>query len=149
MIKASQNDFEEFGVDQSTLDEMKQVRDRLAASPAIAPSLNSWQHRAATPLLCLSSMSLSFCQKYFPVVYAALDGGAMQPGLRGDGRPEAGLSSRLVSQVGGALSIWVTFYSPCSAAQPRQAKPIAAQPGLVASCDGCLLLAQLDSTHVS
>lgn len=39
MIKASQNDFEEFGVDTSTLEEMKQVRDRLAASPAIAPSL--------------------------------------------------------------------------------------------------------------
>lgn len=37
VIQASQNDFEEFGVDQSTLDEMKQVCGSLAGVPAIAP----------------------------------------------------------------------------------------------------------------
>lgn len=66
------------------------------------------QRNHSIPLLPVY-VSFFFCQEYFPVVYAALDGGAMQPGFRRDGRLEAGLSSRLVSQVGGALSIWVTF----------------------------------------
>jgi transcription initiation factor TFIIA large subunit len=41
VIQASNNDFEEFGVDQSTLDEMKQVRRALpeGAPGAAAPFL--------------------------------------------------------------------------------------------------------------
>ena len=45
VIQASQNDFEESGVDQSTLDEMKQVCCNLAAISAIAPA----------PFLCRAS----------------------------------------------------------------------------------------------
>lgn len=39
VIQASQNDFEESGVDQSTLEEMKQVCCNLATVAAVAPSL--------------------------------------------------------------------------------------------------------------
>ena len=41
VIQASQNDFEEFGVDQSTLDEMKQVSYNLAAMSTTAPATPS------------------------------------------------------------------------------------------------------------
>ncbi|KAF5846128.1 hypothetical protein GGP41_008594 [Bipolaris sorokiniana] len=46
VIQASQNDFEESGVDQSTLEEMKQVCCNLASILAVAPFLASvaaWQ----------------------------------------------------------------------------------------------------------
>jgi hypothetical protein len=60
VIKASQNDFEESGVDPSTLEEMKQVRDSLVGYPAIAPSLQSWQqHSWVHTLIALLSSSLS------------------------------------------------------------------------------------------
>lgn len=46
VIQASQNDFEESGVDQSTLEEMKQVCCNLASILALAPflaSIAAWQ----------------------------------------------------------------------------------------------------------
>ena len=39
VIQASQNDFEESGVDHSTLEEMKQVRSNAALVLAVAPFL--------------------------------------------------------------------------------------------------------------
>jgi hypothetical protein len=114
-------------VDQSTLDEMKQVCDSLAA--ILLLHLPFCLSTIAQPRSC-------FFHRTFPSVHHGrggcfvVDSAAMQPGLGGHGRPKAGLSCRLASQVGGALSIWVTSYSPCSAAHPRQAKAIAAQHGI-------------------
>lgn len=44
VIQTSQNDFEESGVDHSTLDEMKQVCCNLASISASAPSFSLSQH---------------------------------------------------------------------------------------------------------
>jgi hypothetical protein len=44
VIATSQNDFEESGVDHTTLDEMKQVCCNLASSSASAPSFSLSQH---------------------------------------------------------------------------------------------------------
>jgi transcription initiation factor TFIIA large subunit len=53
VIQASNNDFEESGVDQSTLDEMKQVCDSLAATrPSHLPSvIAAPSSRFTTPLV--------------------------------------------------------------------------------------------------
>jgi hypothetical protein len=130
VVQASQNDFEEFGVDHSTLDEMKQVCDSLAATRLSHLSFS--RGYSAQPLCSFLRRPSFFSSRSIccSVVCAACDSAAMQPGLGGHGRPKAGLSCRLSSQVGGALSIWVTSYSPCSAAQPRQAKAITAQHGI-------------------
>ena len=40
VIQASQNDFEEFGVDYSTLDEMKQVCGNLVVTLVVAASVS-------------------------------------------------------------------------------------------------------------
>jgi transcription initiation factor TFIIA large subunit len=104
VIQASQNDFEEFGVDQTTLDEMKQVRDSLVGYPAIEPSLSSAMAatRSCSTLSTLFHVYFLFLELFIDRC-AAMDDGTMQPGSGGDGRPKAGLSSRLVSQVGGCL----------------------------------------------
>jgi len=59
--------------------------------------------RAVAPRSQLSFMSIFFSFELSIDRCAAMDDGAMQPGSGGDGRPKAGLSSRLVSQVGGRL----------------------------------------------
>ena len=70
VIQTSQNDFEEFGVDQSTLEEMKQVRDSLVGYPAIAPSLSSGNGCDAQSLHALNSLSclFSFLSNYPSIV---------------------------------------------------------------------------------
>lgn len=40
-----------------------------------------------------------------------------------------------LAKIGGALSIWVTFYSPCAGPRPRQALHIPAPLGIAPSCD--------------
>ena len=60
VIQASQNDFEESGVDQSTLEEMKQVRCNLASILAVAPFLASvaaWQPSRLCPYATASMVS--------------------------------------------------------------------------------------------
>jgi hypothetical protein len=47
----------------------------------------------------------------------------MQPGFGGDGRPKAGLGSRLVSQVGGRLEYLGHSYSPCQLPYPAKPSP--------------------------
>jgi hypothetical protein len=124
VIQASQNDFEEFGVDTTTLEEMKQVRDSLVGYPATAPSLSLFMAATRSRFTLLSSFHVFFLlSKCYSVVCAVFDDGAMQPGSGGDGRPKAGLSSRLVSKSGGALSIWVTSYSPCQLPYPAKPSP--------------------------
>lgn len=60
VIQASQNDFEESGVDQSTLEEMKQVCCNLASILAVAPFLASvaaWQPSRLCPYATASMVS--------------------------------------------------------------------------------------------
>lgn len=69
VIQASQNDFEEFGVDQTTLEEMKQVRDSLVGYPAIAPSHSSSHGCNAQSLRALNALS---CLFLFPSNYSSI-----------------------------------------------------------------------------
>lgn len=66
MIAASQNDFEEFGVDQSTLDEMKQVCGNGPGRRASLPAL-SIVARTLSDSVPLSRISLLI--DYFPSRY--------------------------------------------------------------------------------
>jgi hypothetical protein len=60
VIAASQNDFEEFGVDQSTLDEMKQVCDSLAAPGYYPfPAVTAVRSRAVLSFVVLSFQSIT------------------------------------------------------------------------------------------
>jgi transcription initiation factor TFIIA large subunit len=86
VIQASQNDFEEFGVDQSTLDEMKTVCDSLASHSAPAPLLRSRQQRAAAAFLRHSFLSFFFVT--IRVLSSALRSTMGDAAwLGGDGRP--------------------------------------------------------------
>jgi transcription initiation factor TFIIA large subunit len=76
VIQASQNDFEEFGVDQSTLDEMRQVSDSLAAA---APSSVSVMAAPRSHSLFLFYF-VFLCHHRCSMVCAPVADGAVQPG---------------------------------------------------------------------
>lgn len=133
MIQASQNDFEEFGVDQSTLDEMKQVRGEL---PQRAPVFLSLLQPSA-PFLCRTRAH--FSSRVTIVVnrhrYRSADGGAWQPGgSLGLAESGAELPGGL-ARSGGALSIWDALYSPRAGTRRRQAPAILAPTGIATSHD--------------
>jgi hypothetical protein len=69
VIQASQNDFEESGVDHSTLEEMKQVRGNAAIILAVAHFLPQSQRCASPPprsLLFFSPVDLvGVCSHHF------------------------------------------------------------------------------------
>lgn len=137
MIAASQNDFEEFGVDQSTLDEMKQVCDEIAGAQVSAAHL-SFVAAAPSVFISLSqrvqSLSSS-CQSFLSLSSAHLHrrGGAAAGIWVVVSRPKAGLSSRAVSQSSGAPSVFGSlFYSPC--AGPRPAHPCCVRHSDVTCC---------------
>jgi hypothetical protein len=93
VIQASQNDFEEFGVDQSTLDEMKQVRCNTACIWLLA--LLSL-HRRAFPMFHHLPARGCFLLASCPVASIAASsllrcaGGVVLPGLGVDGAAESG-----------------------------------------------------------
>jgi hypothetical protein len=83
VIQASNNDFEEFGVDQSTLDEMKQVR---CALPAGAPGAAAPISLMVASALRTFSLSHAVAFRLYSVLwstdidFAARTGGGWQPG---------------------------------------------------------------------
>jgi hypothetical protein len=93
VIQASQNDFEEFGVDQSTLDEMKQVC--YCSTACIWPALPS-PHRRTIPtfqhLSARGHVLLAFCAVASMTASSTLRcaGGVVLPGLGFDGAAESG-----------------------------------------------------------
>ena len=124
MIAASQNDFEEFGVDQSTLDEMKQVRGDLAGRrrpmrrfPSLSqplPSFISLSRRA-------QSFSSSCCLLLSLFnAYSHRRGAAEARRWVVVSRPKAGLSCRAGSQSSGAPSVFGSlFIAPVLAHAPH------------------------------
>lgn len=143
MIAASQNDFEEFGIDQSTLDEMKQVRGAFAVRRMLF----------APPVLCLSTSpsSISFFRRrivvrlffgqllYFHVSLVVRMAGSAQMAACHCvvlGGAKSGAESPDVSQERGPLSIWGHFIAQAS---PRQVMHIPADLGVATSCDVCRL----------
>lgn len=80
VIEASSNDFEEFGVDSSTLEEMKQVSGCLAQQSRRTFPLSSQHHKRTSRFSALVS-PIVFHRFAFLVAIAAFDDGALQPGL--------------------------------------------------------------------
>lgn len=125
-------------MDQSTLDEMKQVchgslavytsRCIVIPSPSHPPSFSS----------CQRSTFRQFCHLlHFSCFLCASIAATLPPGLGWMGGRKRGAGCRSVSQVGGALCIWVTLIPPAQlTAPPSQALP--AEQGIASSCDGLL-----------
>jgi hypothetical protein len=139
VVQTSQNDFEESGVDHSTLDEMRQVCCNLAAFPAIAPSFPLSQLHPVAPSSYHFFYPLRTCQISPRIVFARCNERAMAACVGGDGRLKAGLSCRSVLQLRGRLSIWVTLIAPAQLPHPpRPAHHCPIWHSL--SCDSCLRL---------
>jgi hypothetical protein len=130
VVQTSQNDFEESGVDHSTLDEMKQVCCNLAAFQAITPSFSLSLHHSVAPSSCSFFYSpFLFVEHSFASFYARCNDRATAAWVGGDGRLKAGLSCRLVLQLRGRLSIWITLIAPAQL-PTRQDKRITTQHGI-------------------
>jgi hypothetical protein len=130
VIAASANDFEEMGVDPSTLDEMKQVsgktreRRMLLASPCSQrPSFLSACDSYVPAFSFWSNAVLLFMRR----AHSQLRTGLVAWHCVVLGGAESGAELPAVSQRdGGALSIWVTFIAPApvhACAKPRTSFP--------------------------
>jgi|TARA_R110002003_G_scaffold112_25_gene9766 hypothetical protein len=113
VVQASQNDFEEFGVDQSTLDEMKQVCDSLAEA-----RLSHLPFRHGSTAQARQAPHLSFLSFLFPS-NPFIPSSALRP-RRGDAAcsgvdeaAESGAELPAGFAGRGRLCIWVTSYTPC------------------------------------
>jgi len=112
-------------VDQSTLDEMKQV---CHGSPAVGTFLPRQPITSASILVsCTSTLRflLFCCALQFPSISLRFDYGDVAAWLGGGWAAESGArAAGQFGQVGGALSIWVTLIAPAQlTAPPSQAHP--------------------------
>jgi hypothetical protein len=104
VIQASQNDFEESGVDQSTLEEMKQVCCNLARRWAVAPLSPREGGRV------FSASASCFIRRLLASFSARCDDGAMAAWLWGSWAAESGAELPVgLAAVRGRLSIWVAL----------------------------------------
>ena len=96
-------------MDQSTLDEMKQVRQsRLPGSVHLFPLFALIFHQPKLRIFPLHRRYIFLCCLCAPMA------AALPPGLLGwVGGRKRGAGCRSVSQSWGALSIWVTLIPPC------------------------------------
>jgi hypothetical protein len=106
-------------VDQSTLDEMKQVRQsRLPGSVHLFPLFALIFHQPKLRIFPLHRRYIFLCCLCAPMA------AALPPGLLGwVGGRKRGAGCRSVSQSRGALSIWVTLIPPAHPAKPSPSVP--------------------------